>query len=80
MNGESARTNCSSRCGWQSMMIYVGRTFRGIDKDDNKRKTLKVYDVTIGGDVWIYRRSYGRELWSQERFLMFVELAADLTV
>lgn len=59
-------------------MIYVNRKFKGVDA--GKRKTLRVIDVTFGGDVWVYRRSYGRELWTQERFLKFMEVAAELAV
>lgn len=58
---------------------FVGRKLRGVmDGLQQKTVTLRVVDVTFGGDVVIHRRSYGQFTISQELFLKFAETAKDV--
>lgn len=71
-SGETACYPSSTRLTWQELWHHRGKKYRGIDPRDGKRKTLTFRDVQLGGDVVIYRRSWGEEIWKQERFLLFL--------
>ena len=87
MNSENAATaarsatDCypsSARLTWKELDEHCGKKYRGIDPRDGKRKTLTFRDVQLGGDVVIYRRGWGEEIWEQERFLLFLSRSKRL--
>jgi len=68
----------TKRLTWQDLEIYTNKKYKGLDPQDNKHKTIKIIDCTLGGDLIIYRRIYGRDKWKQERFLQFLKKAKEI--
>lgn len=64
---------------WTQMQKeYLGRKFKG--KLKGKQRTIKVVDITLGGDVVVARRRGfcgGEECLEQEAFLKFVKEAKE---